>query len=40
MALGAAGAVYVAERGEELFAASVADEPLSRSVEKVGAATG
>ena len=37
MGLGAAGAVYVAERGEELFAAGDADEALSRSVEKVGA---
>lgn len=38
MGLGVAGAVYVAERGEELFAAADADEALSRSVEKVGAA--
>ena len=38
MGLGAAGAVYVAERGERLFAAGDADEALSRSVEKVGAA--
>jgi putative oxidoreductase len=37
MALGAAGAVYVAQRGEELFAAGDADEALSRSTEKVGA---
>jgi putative oxidoreductase len=37
MAAGAAGAVYVAERGEELFAKPDADEALSRSVEKVGA---
>jgi putative oxidoreductase len=37
MALGAAGAIYVAERGEQLFAAVDADEALSRSVEKVGA---
>lgn len=37
MGLGAAGAVYVAERGEQLFAAGDADEGLSRSVEKVGA---
>lgn len=37
MGLGAAGAVYVAERGEQLFATVDADEALSRSVEKVGA---
>jgi putative oxidoreductase len=37
MGIGAAGAVYVAERGEELFAASDADEALSRSSERVGA---
>ena len=37
MGLGAAGAVYVAEHGEELFAAGDADEALSRSAEKVGA---
>jgi putative oxidoreductase len=37
MGLGAAGAVYVAEHGEELFAVDDADEALSRSVEKVGA---
>jgi putative oxidoreductase len=37
MALGAAGAVYVAQRGEQLFAAGDADEALSRSTEKVGA---
>ena len=34
---GAAGAVYVAERGEELFAKLDADEELSRSAEHVGA---
>jgi putative oxidoreductase len=34
---GAAGAVYLAERGETLFAARDADEALSRSVEQVGA---
>jgi putative oxidoreductase len=39
MGMGAAGAVYVAERGEELFSASDADEALSRSVEHVGAAS-
>jgi len=37
MAAGAAGAVYVAQHGQELFAAPDADEALSRSVEKVGA---
>jgi putative oxidoreductase len=37
MAAGAAGAVYVAERGQELFAAADADEALSRSAERVGA---
>jgi putative oxidoreductase len=39
MGIGAAGAVYVAERGEELFSAVDADEALSRATEKVGAAT-
>jgi putative oxidoreductase len=34
---GAAGAVYLAERGEKLFAAGDADAALSRSVEQVGA---
>jgi putative oxidoreductase len=38
MGAGAAGAVYVAERGPELFAARDADEALSRSVERTGAA--
>jgi putative oxidoreductase len=37
MGAGAAGAVYVAERGEELFAKLDADDALSRSVETVGA---
>jgi putative oxidoreductase len=34
---GAAGAVYLAERGEKLFAKHDADEALSRSTEHVGA---
>ncbi len=34
---GAAGAIFLAERGEELFAAHDADEALSRSAEQVGA---
>jgi putative oxidoreductase len=37
MAAGAAGAVYVAEHGQELLEARDADEALSRSVEQVGA---
>ena len=37
MAAGAAGAVYVAEHGQELFEALDADEALSRATEKVGA---
>lgn len=37
MGVGAVGAVYVAERGEQLFAAGDADEALSRSTERVGA---
>ena len=37
MGAGAAGAVYVAEKGPELFGVRAADEPLSRSVEQVGA---
>jgi putative oxidoreductase len=37
MGAGAAGAVYVAEHGQELFEARDADEALSRSVEQVGA---
>ena len=39
MGIGAAGAVFVAERGEELFAAADADEALSRATERVGAAS-
>jgi putative oxidoreductase len=39
MGAGAAGAVFVAERGEELFAAGDADDALSRSTERVGAAS-
>jgi putative oxidoreductase len=37
MGAGAAGAVYLAEHGEELLAAHDADEALSRSTEQVGA---
>jgi putative oxidoreductase len=37
MAAGAAGAVYVAEHGQDLFEAHDADDALSRSVERVGA---
>ena len=37
MGVGAAGAVYVAQHGEELFQARDADDALSRSTEKVGA---
>jgi putative oxidoreductase len=37
MGAGAAAAVYIAERGEELFAKLDADEALSRSTEQVGA---
>jgi hypothetical protein len=37
MGIGAAGAVYVAKRGEQLFTAGDADEALTRSKEKVGA---
>jgi len=37
MGAGAAGAVYVAEHGQELFEALDADEALSRATEKVGA---
>jgi putative oxidoreductase len=36
MGTGAAGAVYLAEHGEELFGTSAADDALSRSVEQVG----
>lgn len=37
MGAGAAGAVYLAEHGEKLFAERDADEALSRSTERVGA---
>ena len=37
MGSGAAGAVYVAQHGEELFAPRHADEALSRSTARVGA---
>jgi putative oxidoreductase len=37
MGAGAAGAVYFAEHGSELFETRAADESLSRSTEKVGA---
>ena len=37
MGAGAAGAVYLAQHGEELFEARDADDALSRSTEKVGA---
>lgn len=37
MGAGAAGAVYLAEHGPELFEAGAADEALSRSTEQVGA---
>jgi putative oxidoreductase len=39
MGAGAAGAVFVAERGPELFAALDADEALSRSAERAAAAS-
>jgi putative oxidoreductase len=39
MGAGAAGAVYVAEHGQELFESLDADDALSRSTEKTGAAT-
>src|SRR6059058_686482 len=39
MGAGAAGAVYVAQHGEELFEARDADDALSRSNEQVGAAS-
>jgi putative oxidoreductase len=39
MGAGAAGAVYIAERGSELFAARDSDVPLSRSEEPVVAAS-
>jgi putative oxidoreductase len=38
MGAGAAGAIYVAEHGRELFAEGDADEALSRSTKRVGAA--
>jgi putative oxidoreductase len=37
MGAGAAGAVYLAERGEQLFSKLDADEALSRATERVGA---
>ena len=37
MGAGAAGAIYLAEHGEELFAEHDADEDLSRATERVGA---
>jgi putative oxidoreductase len=39
MGAGAAGAVYLAEHGETLFSARDADEALSRSAERAGAAS-
>jgi putative oxidoreductase len=39
MGAGAAGAVYFAQHGEELFSRRDADEALSRSVEHAGAAS-
>ena len=39
MAAGAAGAIYLAEHGEELFAEIDADDALSRSTERAGAAS-
>jgi putative oxidoreductase len=39
MGAGAAGAVYLAEHGEELFSARDADEAMSRSTERTGAAS-
>jgi putative oxidoreductase len=39
MAAGVAGAVYLAEHGEQLFSAQDADEALSRSTEHAGAAS-
>ena len=39
MGAGAAGAVYVAERGQQLFESLAADEALTRSSETVGAET-
>jgi putative oxidoreductase len=37
MGIGAVGAVYIAERGEDLFEPGDADQALSRSAERVGA---
>ena len=39
MGAGAAGAVYLSAHGQELFAESDADEALSRSTERAGAAS-
>ena len=39
MGLGAAGAIYVAEHASELFEPRAADEALSRSTERAGAAS-
>jgi putative oxidoreductase len=39
MGAGAAGAVYLAKHGEEIFDRLAADEALSRSAERAGAAT-
>ena len=39
MGAGAAGAVYVAEHGQELFESRDADDALSRSTERAGAAS-
>jgi len=39
MGAGAAGAVYLAEHGQELFSAHDADEALSRSTERAGVAS-
>jgi putative oxidoreductase len=39
MGAGAAGAAYFAEHGPELFEPRDADEPLSRSTERIGAAS-
>ena len=39
MGVGAVGAVYVAERGQELFAAPDADEALTRSTQRAAATT-
>jgi putative oxidoreductase len=39
MGAGAAGAIYVAERGQQLFESLAADDALSREAEQVGAET-